>query len=203
MYAKSTKRILDFSISLLIASITLPLLMILGIINVWILRGNPFFVQTRTGYKGKHFQVYKFKTMRDVRDSSGELLHDDLRLTGLGRFFRKVNLDELPQLLNILKGEMSFVGPRPLPVRYEPLYSKEQFNRHSVRPGITGLAQVHGRRSVSWKARLNFDLEYTHKISFVLDFLILVKTLGVFFDRSGSEFAIDQNPETYLPDFKE
>ena len=177
--------------------------MIIGVMNAWIFRGNPFFVQARTGYKGRHFQVYKFKTMRDIRDSSGELLHDDLRLTRLGRFFRKVNLDELPQLLNILKGEMSFVGPRPLPVRYEPLYSKEQFNRHSVRPGITGLAQVHGRRSVSWKDRLSFDLEYTRKISFALDFLILVKTSVVFFDRSGSEFTIDQNPETYLPDFKE
>ncbi len=166
-------------------------------------RGNPFFVQTRTGYRGKPFHVFKFKTMRDLRNSSGELLHDDLRLTKISRFFRKINLDELPQLLNILKGEMSFIGPRPLPVRYEPLYSEEQFLRHSVRPGITGLAQVHGRRSVSWKTRLGFDLEYTRKISFAHDLLILFKTLGVFFDRSGSEFAMDQNPETYLPDFRE
>ncbi len=171
--------------------------------NAWMFRENPFFVQTRTGYQGKHFNVYKFKTMKDVRGSFGELLHDDLRLTRLGRFLRKVNLDELPQLLNILKGEMSFVGPRPLPVRYEPLYSKEQFNRHCVRPGITGLAQVHGRRSVSWKARLDFDLEYTRRISISFDLFILFKTFGVFFDRSPSEVAIDQNPETYLPDFRE
>jgi lipopolysaccharide/colanic/teichoic acid biosynthesis glycosyltransferase len=203
MYAKSIKRILDFSISLLILCITLPLFTIIALINVWMFRGNPFFVQTRTGYRGKPFHVFKFKTMRDLRNSSGELLHDDLRLTKISRFFRKINLDELPQLLNILKGEMSFIGPRPLPVRYEPLYSEEQFLRHSVRPGITGLAQVHGRRSVSWKTRLGFDLEYTRKISFAHDLLILFKTLGVFFDRSGSEFAMDQNPETYLPDFRE
>jgi undecaprenyl phosphate N,N'-diacetylbacillosamine 1-phosphate transferase len=203
MYKKAIKRILDFSISLLILCATLPLFALIALVNVWMFRGNPFFVQTRTGYRGKPIRVFKFKTMRDLRSSSGDLLHDDLRLTRISKFFRKINLDELPQLLNILKGEMSFIGPRPLPIRYEPLYSEQQFQRHGVRPGITGLAQVHGRRSVSWKNRLNLDLEYIRNISFTLDLVILFKTTGVFFDRSGSEFAIDQNPETYLPDFSE
>lgn len=201
MYAKSIKRILDFFISLLLLFITSPLFLIISALNVLMFRKNPFFVQIRTGYHGKHFYVIKFRTMNDLRNSSGQLLHDDLRMTSPSRFLRRVNLDEIPQLINILRGEMSFVGPRPLPIRYEPLYSKEQFERHIVRPGITGLAQVHGRRSVSWKSRLNFDLEYTQKISFIIDLLILCKTLSVFFDRSSSEFAIDQNPETYLPNF--
>jgi lipopolysaccharide/colanic/teichoic acid biosynthesis glycosyltransferase len=203
MYGKFFKRTLDFFVSLLLLIITSPIFIILGVLNTWMFRENPFFLQIRTGYHGKHFQIIKFRTMKDMRDSSGQLLHDDLRLTRLSRFFRKINLDELPQLINILKGEMSFVGPRPLPVRYEPLYSKEQFERHLTRPGITGLAQVHGRRSVSWKSRLNLDLEYTRNFSFTLDLLILCKTLGVFFDHSGSEIAIDQNPETYLPNFEE
>jgi len=203
MYAKSIKRILDFLFSLLLLLITAPLFLIICVLIILMFHKNPFFVQIRTGYHGKHFKVFKFRTMKDLRNSSGQLLHDELRMTKLSQFLRRVNLDELPQLINILKGEMSFVGPRPLPIRYEPLYSKEQFERHLARPGITGLAQVHGRRSVSWKSRLDFDFEYTTKISFTFDLLILCKTLGVFFDRSASEFAIDQNPETYLPNFKE
>jgi len=203
MYAKLIKRILDFFISLLLLFMTSPLFLIISLLIILMFHKNPFFVQIRTGYLGAHFKVYKFRTMNDLRNSSGQLLHDDLRMTKLSRFLRKINLDELPQLLNILNGDMSFVGPRPLPIRYEPLYSKEQFERHLVRPGITGLAQVHGRRSISWKSRLDFDIEYTRRICFSLDLLLLYKTLGVFFDRSGSEFTIDQNPETYLPNFKE
>ena len=140
--------------------------------------------------------------MKTIRHENGALLHDDLR-TNLGtRFLRKMNFDELPQLINIIKGEMSFIGPRPLPIRYESLYSEQQFMRHKVRPGITGLAQVNGRRSVEWRRRIEFDLDYCRNISLTLDVQILLRTFGVLFDKSKSEFELNQDPETFMPDFK-
>jgi sugar transferase EpsL len=139
--------------------------------------------------------------MRTLRDGSGKLLHDDLRISHATRIMRQLNLDELPQLLNIVRGEMSFIGPRPLPSRYDSVYSAVQFRRHSVRPGITGLAQISGRRSVTWKKRLELDLIYCNQLSLAMDFMILLKTIFVFFDRSKSEIEVDQDPETYLPNF--
>jgi lipopolysaccharide/colanic/teichoic acid biosynthesis glycosyltransferase len=203
MYANYFKKFLDCFFALLLIIIAFPLLLILGTIAWGEFKKNPFFIQTRTGYKGKHFNILKFRTMTDTRDKDGVLLHDDMRITRLGKFFRRWNLDELPQLFNILRGEMSFIGPRPLPIRYEPLYSKEQFRRHMVRPGITGLAQVNGRRSVSWKTRLSFDLQYLSEVSFRLDSVIFFRSFRVFADRSISEFGISQSPETYLPNFEE
>ena len=139
--------------------------------------GSPFFSQTRPGKHGKLFTIYKLKTMRNTRDDSGDLLPDNLRMTPLGKIIRKLSLDELPQLWNILKGEMSFVGPRPLLPEYLPLYSKEQERRHEVKPGITGWAQVNGRNAISWKQKFEYDLWYIQHQSFILDIKILVITL--------------------------
>ena len=139
--------------------------------------GSPFFSQTRPGKHGKLFTIYKLKTMRDTRDDSGDLLPDNLRMTPLGKIIRKLSLDELPQLWNILKGEMSFVGPRPLLPEYLPLYSKEQERRHEVKPGITGWAQVNGRNAISWKQKFEYDLWYIQHQSFILDIKILGMTL--------------------------
>ena len=203
MYKNYFKRFLDCFFALFLLIILFPVLVILGAIVFGEFQKNPLFIQTRTGYKGKHFEILKFRTMSDARNKDGLLLHDDLRITHLGKLFRRWNLDELPQLVNILKGEMSFIGPRPLPIRYEPLYSTEYLRRHLLRPGITGLAQVNGRRSVSWKTRFIYDLQYLREISLGLDCLILLKSFKVFADKSVSEFEISQSPETYLPNFEE
>ena len=139
-------------------------------------KGSVFFTQTRPGHHERLFRVIKFKTMTDERDGSGKLLPDEARLTGIGKFIRKTSLDELPQLINVLKGEMSFVGPRPLLVEYLPLYSPEQRRRHSVRPGITGWAQVNGRNAISWHQKFAYDIWYVNNVSFLVDLKILVMT---------------------------
>ena len=139
-------------------------------------KGDVFFTQTRPGYKERLFRVIKFKTMTDERDATGALLPDEKRLTGIGKFIRKTSLDELPQLINVLKGDMSFVGPRPLLMEYLVLYSPEQRRRHQVRPGITGWAQVNGRNAISWPQKFAYDLWYVENISFVLDLRILFMT---------------------------
>jgi undecaprenyl phosphate N,N'-diacetylbacillosamine 1-phosphate transferase len=201
MYHKYFKRLLDLTFSFLLIVLLSPTFFILTFVVFLLVRENPFFSQIRTGLNGKHFTILKFKTMKTLRDESGKLLHDDLRTSYATRILRKLNIDELPQLLNIVRGEMSFIGPRPLPKRYDQVYTPMQFQRHSVRPGITGLAQISGRRSVSWKTRIELDLIYCSRLNFTTDLTILVKTLSVFFDRSGSEFGLNQDPETYLPNF--
>jgi len=154
-----------------------PLLAIIAFL-LWIQNnGSPLFTQTRPGKHGKLFTIYKLKTMRDTRDDSGDLLPDNLRMTPLGKIIRKLSLDELPQLWNILKGEMSFVGPRPLLPEYLPLYSEEQQKRHLAKPGITGWAQVNGRNAISWKQKFEYDLWYIQHQSFILDIKILGMTL--------------------------
>jgi len=154
-----------------------PLLAIIAFL-LWIQNnGSPLFSQTRPGKHGKLFTIYKLKTMRDTRDDSGDLLPDNLRMTPLGKIIRKLSLDELPQLWNILKGEMSFVGPRPLLPEYLPLYSEEQQKRHLAKPGITGWAQVNGRNAISWKQKFEYDLWYIQHQSFILDIKILGMTL--------------------------
>ena len=141
-------------------------------------KGNPIFTQIRTGEKGVLFKIYKFKTMRDTRDAAGELLPDFDRATPLGKIIRQLSLDELPQLINVLNGQMSFVGPRPLLSEYLPLYTEEQNKRHHVKPGITGWAQVNGRNSLSWQEKFKLDVYYIENQSFVLDLKILIKTVG-------------------------
>ena len=176
MYS-AIKHSLDRILAILFLIGTSPLLAIIAFL-LWIQNtGTPFFSQTRPGKHGKLFTIYKLKTMRDTRDDSGDLLPDNLRMTPLGKIIRKLSLDELPQLWNILKGEMSFVGPRPLLPEYLPLYSKEQERRHEVKPGITGWAQVNGRNAISWKQKFEYDLWYIQHQSFILDIKILGMTL--------------------------
>ncbi|MDA9351721.1 sugar transferase [Flavobacteriaceae bacterium] len=174
---KAIKHSLDRILAILFLIGTSPLLAIIAFL-LWIQNnGSPFFSQTRPGKHGKLFTIYKLKTMRDTRNDSGDLLPDNLRMTPLGKIIRKLSLDELPQLWNILKGDMSFVGPRPLLPEYLPLYSKEQEKRHEVKPGITGWAQVNGRNAISWKQKFEYDLWYIQHQSFILDIKILGMTL--------------------------
>jgi len=176
MYS-AIKHSLDRILAILFLIGTSPLLAIIAFL-LWIQNtGTPFFSQTRPGKHGKLFTIYKLKTMRDTRDDSDDLLPDNLRMTPLGKIIRKLSLDELPQLWNILKGDMSFVGPRPLLPEYLPLYSKEQERRHEVKPGITGWAQVNGRNAISWKQKFEYDLWYIQHQSFILDIKILGMTL--------------------------
>jgi len=174
---KAIKHSLDRILAILFLIGTSPLLAIIAFL-LWIQNnGSPFFSQTRPGKHGKLFTIHKLKTMRDTRDDSGDLLTDNLRITPLGKIIRRLSLDELPQLWNILKGDMSFVGPRPLLPEYLPLYSKEQEKRHEVKPGITGWAQVNGRNTISWKQKFDYDLWYIQHQSFILDIKILGMTL--------------------------
>lgn len=177
MYPRIVKPFFDVSGAFLLFVITLPVFLvvcgILGIVN----KGKIFFVQSRPGKHGKIFRVVKFRTMTDERDSAGTLLPDDLRLTKVGIFIRKTSLDELPQLLNVIAGHMSFVGPRPLLVHYLPLYNPEQRRRHEVKPGITGWAQVHGRNAITWQQKFAYDTWYVDNISFWVDLRILLLTV--------------------------
>ncbi len=177
MYAKYIKRLLDFLLSLLGLVILSPLLVIL-IILVRVKLGSPvFFGQKRPGYQQKIFLLHKFRTMTDERDENGNLLPDKDRLTSFGRFLRKTSLDELPELFNILKGDMSFIGPRPLLPEYLPYYTEREQLRHTVRPGLTGLAQASGRNLVNWDRRLSYDVEYVENLSFAMDCKVIVKTV--------------------------
>lgn len=177
MYIKFIKRLFDLLAAVVLIILLFPLFLILTT-TLWIVNdGKPFFFQKRPGKLSKIFTVIKFKTMNDKRDLAGELLSDDERLTKLGSFVRKTSLDEIPQLLNVVIGEMSLVGPRPLLVEYLPLYSKHQNRRHEVKPGITGWAQVNGRNSIQWGQKFDFDVWYVDNISFKLDLIILIKTI--------------------------
>jgi len=171
------KRLFDFSVALLMLAVLWPLLLLLAVL-VRVRLGSPvLFRQQRPGLHGKPFSICKFRSMNDARDKHGELLPDAERLTALGKFMRRLSLDELPQLLNVLSGELSLVGPRPLLMEYLPLYSKEQARRHEVRPGITGWAQVNGRNAISWEERFRLDVWYVEHRSFLLDMKILWLTV--------------------------
>lgn len=185
MYKYFFKILIDITVSL-VAFITLSPIFILLILLLLVFNGgNVFFFQRRPGLNGKIFKVIKFKTMNDKRDKNGELLPDADRLTPLGKFIRKTSLDEMPQLLNIIKGDMSLVGPRPLLVEYLPLYNDIQKQRHNVRPGITGWAQVNGRNAISWRQKFEYDVWYIENISFLLDVKILFLTIGKIFKSEG------------------
>ena len=181
MYRSFIKPGFDFCFAFLIICITLPLFFILGILLFLQNSGTPFFSQVRPGLKEKLFTIYKLKTMRDIRDDQGVLLPDNQRVTPLGRIIRKLSLDELPQFWNVLKGDMSFVGPRPLLPEYLPLYNKDQKKRHNLKPGITGWAQVKGRNTISWQQKFKYDLWYIENQSFILDLKILLFTVGKIF----------------------
>lgn len=178
VYKHFVKRFLDFCISLMALIMLLPLLLIM---IVWLYFANKgagvFFLQERPGKGERIFRIVKFKTMTDERDEHGELLPDERRLTEIGKFVRSTSIDELPQLINVLKGEMSLIGPRPLLVQYLPLYSKEQARRHEVRPGITGWAQVHGRNAISWAEKFKLDVWYVDHISLKTDLKVIWITI--------------------------
>ena len=185
MYKNSLKRIIDFAASLLGLLVLFPIFLIVLILLAVLNRGTPFFFQTRPGKNAKLFKVIKFKTMNDRKGSDGQLLPDADRLTSFGKFIRKTSLDEIPQLLNVIKGDMSLIGPRPLLVEYLPLYNAMQIRRHEVRPGITGWAQVNGRNAISWEQKFEYDVWYVDHISFLLDLRILFLTIKKVFKSEG------------------
>jgi len=176
MYANCMKRIIDFSLSLAALIVLAPFLIFIASL-IYFKLGKPiFFKQQRPGKNGKIFEILKFRTMTSERDDNGKLLPDDIRLTSFGKVIRSTSIDELPELINILKGDMSIVGPRPLLVQYLPYYNDEQRHRHDVRPGLTGLAQVNGRNALSWEEKFKFDVEYVRNITFLGDCKIIWKT---------------------------
>ncbi|MDY7394192.1 sugar transferase [Aureibaculum sp. 2210JD6-5] len=177
MYVRIVKPILDFILAFIGLVLLSPIFIILVILLSFSNNGTPFFFQNRPGKNEKVFKLIKFKTMTDRRDGQGNLLPDKDRLTPIGKFVRKTSLDELPQLINVLKGEMSLIGPRPLLIAYLNLYTEEQKKRHNIKPGITGWAQINGRNAISWTQKLKYDVWYVKNLSFVLDLKILLKTI--------------------------
>ena len=185
MYKKYIKRILDIILSLIAIIVTLPIFLIVGIL-ILIFIGQPaIFRQKRPGKNEKIFTMYKFRTMTNKKDEDGNLLPDELRLIKLGKFLRKTSLDEIPEFINILKGDMSLVGPRPLLVEYLPYYTEEEHHRHDVRPGLTGLAQVSGRNLLNWDDRFKKDIEYVNNITFKNDLKIAFKTILIVLKKEG------------------
>lgn len=192
------KRIFDFCFSLLLLIITSPIILVTAIVVRMKLGSPVIFKQQRPGLYGKPFYIYKFRTMTDERDENGNLLPDEVRLTTTGKVIRKLSLDELPQLFNVLKGEMSFIGPRPLLMKYLPLYTKEQARRHEVRPGITGWAQVNGRNAISWEEKFKLDVWYVNHQSVYLDLKIIFLTILKVFKTEG----INQQGQATMEEFK-
>ena len=196
MYAKFFKRLLDFFIAAIALILLSPLLLVVTVISAFVMQGNPFFVQARPGRRKKNadgswgeekiFKLIKFRSMTNAKDKkTGELLPDEKRLTGYGKFLRASSIDELPELINILKGDMAIIGPRPLLVEYLPRYNEEQRHRHDVRPGITGLAQAKGRNALSWQEKFRYDVEYVNNVTFINDIKILFMTVAIVFKREG------------------
>ncbi len=203
MYRKFFKRFFDIVLSFAALSILSPVFVVLIIAGAIAMGGNPFFIQRRPGRRDKNgeeriFSLIKFRTMSNKKDAEGNLLPDEVRLNKYGRILRSTSLDELPELINILLGQMSIVGPRPLLVQYIPLYSPEQRRRHDVRPGLTGYAQAYGRNAISWEDRFKKDVYYVDNISLGLDIKILFKTVAVVFKREG----ISSETSATMEDFK-
>ena len=198
IYEKYVKRIIDFFLALFALTILLPIMGVVAIF-VRVKLGSPvIFTQERPGQDEKVFKMYKFRTMTDARDEEGELLLDELRLTRFGKILRSTSLDELPELWNIVKGDMAIVGPRPLLVRYLPRYNERQRHRHDVRPGFTGLAQVNGRNAITWEEKFEWDVKYTQNISFFKDVNIILKTITTVLSRDG----INSTTSVTMEEFK-
>ena len=185
MYAKCFKRVFDFILSLGAIIVLSPILIVLMIVGAVAMGGNPFFTQERPGKRERIFKLIKFRTMNNKKDKHGKLLPDEKRLTAYGKWLRSTSLDELPELFNILRGDMAIVGPRPLLVRYLPRYNKEQHKRHRVRPGLTGLAQVNGRNAISWEDKFRYDVKYVNNVTFKGDLDIIMKTVKAVLHRDG------------------
>lgn len=203
MYRKFFKRVFDFILSLMAILLLSPIILILIIAGIINMGGNPFFTQERPGKDGKIFKLVKFKSMNNRRDENGELLPDELRLTSYGKFIRNTSLDELPELINILKGDMAIVGPRPLLVRYLTRYNATQARRHEVRPGLTGLAQVNGRNAISWEKKFKYDVEYVDNVSLFLDTKIILKTVLKVVARDGISSETSATMEEFMGQTKE
>lgn len=198
MIYKYIKRILDIISSLLAIILLSPLLGMLAVIGAFEMKGNPFFTQERPGKDEKIFELVKFRTMTDAKDERGELLSDAERLTKYGKFLRNTSLDELPELFNILKGDMSVIGPRPLLVKYLPRYNQYQHRRHEVRPGLSGWAQVNGRNAISWEDKFNYDVEYVDNYSIVMDVKILFMTILNVLKREGISSETSATMEEFM-----
>ncbi len=192
MYKNGVKRILDMALSLCGIIVFSPIYLVLWVLIRCKLGKPVLFTQERPGKKEKIFKLYKFRSMTDERDENGQLLPDEVRLTRFGKLLRSTSLDELPELFNILKGDMSLIGPRPLLVKYLPYYTEEERHRHDVRPGLTGLAQVNGRNALGWEDRFAYDLEYVEKCSLLMDLKILGMTVGKVLKRTGTLSGADQ-----------
>ena len=197
MYSSFIKRILDFGISFCLLIVLFPIILLIIILLLFQNKGNPFFFQNRPGKNEKKIRIMKFKSMTDEKDKQGNLLPDKERITKFGSFIRKTSLDELPQLINVLIGDMSLVGPRPLLFKYLPLYSLEQKQRHNVTPGITGWAQVNGRNNISWTKKFELDIYYVNHISFLLDIKIIWLTFGKVIKKEG----VNQSEERPMQPF--
>lgn len=198
MYEKFFKRFFDFTLSLCAVIVLSPLLFVLTILGMIFMGGNPFFFQERPGKDEKIFKLVKFRSMNNKKDKNGNLLPDNVRLNKYGRFLRSTSLDEIPELFNILKGDMSIIGPRPLLVRYLDRYNEEQRHRHDVRPGLTGYAQAHGRNTVSWEDRFAMDVWYTKNITFVGDIKIIIDTILAVVKREGISSETSATMEEFM-----
>lgn len=197
MYKHFFKRIIDFFAALFGLLLLSPIFIVVMIALFIANKGNPFFFQKRPGKDARIFKIIKFKSMNDKKDEKGDLLADAYRLTKVGGFVRKTSLDEIPQLINVLKGDMSLIGPRPLLVQYLPYYTEREKLRHSVRPGITGWAQVNGRNNLDWNTRLRFDIQYVENLSFKFDVKILLKTIKKVIFKEDIVVALD--PKINIP----
>lgn len=197
MYAKFFKRLFDFLLSFFALIALSPLFLILSIIGAIAMRGNPFFTQERPGKNEKIFKLIKFRTMTNRKDENGELLPDAERLVPYGKFLRSTSIDELPSLVNVLFGQLSLVGPRPLLVRYLPLYNEHQKQRHDVRPGLTGYAQVHGRNTATWEEKFDMDVWYTKNVKLSVDLKVLFDSVFVVLKREGISSATSVTMEEF------
>lgn len=198
MYAKCFKRVIDFVLSLIGLIVLSPIFLILVVLGAIFMKGNPFFTQQRPGKNEKIFKLIKFRTMDNRKDKDGKLLPDEVRLNKYGRFLRSSSLDELPEIINILKGDMAIIGPRPLLVRYLDRYNEEQHHRHDVRPGLTGYAQAHGRNTVSWEDKFAMDVWYTKHITFKGDIKIICDTVKTVLNHEGISSETSATMEEFM-----
>lgn len=198
MYKLYFKRVIDFVISFLGLIVLSPIFIVLMLLGVVFMSGNPFFVQERPGKNEKIFKLIKFRSMSNKKDKEGKLLPDEVRLNKYGRLLRKTSLDELPELINILKGDMAIVGPRPLLVRYLARYNEEQRHRHDVRPGLTGYAQVHGRNALTWEDRFALDVWYTKNVTFITDVKIFIATVKTVLTHEGISSETSATMEEFM-----